>query len=84
MSDLKLTLTDEQYAKIVSRERNYLGFGPDVAALSDLEVLRKGVARTRRVMRRCVKGAAPAVANDAVIQFHDTQLAFNIARERGE
>lgn len=84
MSDIKITLTDEQYTKIVNRERGYLGFGPEVARMSDLEVLRKGVARTRRVMRRCVKGAAPAVANDALIQFNDTQLAFNIAQERGE
>lgn len=78
MSDLKLTLKDEEVAAIVRRERNYLGFSQAVAEMSDLEVLRKGVARTRRLMRSCLKNKPAFVANGAVIQFHETQLAFNI------
>lgn len=80
MSDLKITLTDDEYAEIVRRERNYLGFGPQVAEMSDLEVLRKGVARTRRIMRQTMKNGSAFVANQALIQFSDTQLAFNRAR----
>jgi hypothetical protein len=79
MSDLKLTLTDDEYETIVRRERNYLGFGQHVAEMSDLEVLRKGVARTRRIMRQTMKNGSAFVANGALIQFHDTQLAFNRA-----
>jgi hypothetical protein len=80
-SELKLTLTEDEYDKIVRRERNYLGFGPEVAQMSDLEILRKGVARTRRIMRQTMKNGSAFVANGALIQFHDTQLAFNIARD---
>lgn len=79
MSDLKLTLTEDEYAKIVRTERNYLGFSQAVAEMSDLEVLRKGVRRTRVLMRKLMKTGHASVANQALIQFHDTQLAFNIA-----
>lgn len=81
MSELKITLTADEYDKIVRTERNYLGFGQHVTEMSDLEVLRGGVARTRRIMRRTMKNGSAFVANSALIQFHDTQLAYNIAQE---
>jgi hypothetical protein len=86
MANDDLIMREDEYNKIVSRERNYLGFGPQVAEMSDLEVLRKGVQRTRTVMRRAMKHAAAGPANDALTQFNRTQLAFNRARmlETGE
>lgn len=84
MSDVRLTLTDDELAAIVRRERNYLGFSQAVAEMSDLEVLRKGVRRTRALMRSCMKNKPAFVANGALIQFHETQLAFNIERDKGE
>jgi hypothetical protein len=76
----ELIMREDEYAKIINRERGYLGFGPEVTRMSDLDVLRKGVARTRSVMRRAMKHAAAKPANDALIQFNRTQLAFNRAR----
>lgn len=84
MSDLKLTLTEDEYDKIVRRERNYLGFSQAVREMSDLDVLHKGVARTRRIMRKTMKTGHAFVANQALIQFHDTQLAFNIAQDKSQ
>lgn len=84
MSNLKLTLTEGELAAIVRRERNYLGFSQAVAEMSDLEVLRKGVARTRRLMRNAMKNKSAFIANAALIQFHDTQLAFNIAQDKSQ
>lgn len=84
MSDLKLTLTEDEYDKIVRTERNYLGFSQAVREMSDLDVLRKGVARTRRLMRNAMKNKSAFIANAALIQFNDTQLAFNIAQDKSE
>ena len=84
MSDVRLTLTDDEVAAIVRRERNYLGFSQAVAEMSDLEVLRKGVRRTRALMRDAMRNKPAFVANGALKQFDETQLAFNIERDKGE
>lgn len=76
----ELVMDQEEFDKIVRRERNYLGFGQHVAEMSDLEILRKGVARTRRIMRQTMKNGSAFVANGALEQFNRTQLAFNRAR----
>jgi len=76
----ELVMREDEFTKIVRRERDYLGFGPEVTRMSDLEVLRKGVTRTRSVMRRAMKSAAAGPAADALEQFNRTQLAFNRAR----
>lgn len=78
MSDL--VMEADEFDKIVRRERNYLGYSEAVAQMSDLEVLRKGVARTRRIMRQTMKNGSAFVANGALEQFNRTQLAFNRAR----
>lgn len=75
-----LTIDQEEIDKIVRRERNYLGYSEAVAQMSDLEVLRKGVARTRRIMRQTMKNGSAFVANGALEQFNRTQLAFNRVR----
>lgn len=75
-----LTIDQDEIDKIVRRERNYLGFGQHVAEMSDLDVLRKGVARTRRIMRQTMKNGSAFVANGALEQFNRTQLAFNRVR----
>lgn len=75
----KIKLSDDDYGRIVRRERNCLGYSPAVAEMSDVDVLRTGVSRTRRLMRRHVRDSPPAVARDAMRQFDETQLAFNRA-----
>lgn len=75
-----LTIDQDEIDKIVRRERNYLGYSEAVAQMSDLEVLRKGVARTRRIMRQTMKNGSAFVANGALEQFNRTQLAFNRVR----
>jgi len=75
-----LIMEADEFDKIVRRERNYLGYSEAVAQMSDLEVLRKGVARTRRIMRQAMKNGSAFVANGALEQFNRTQLAFNRAR----
>lgn len=75
-----LTIDQEEIDKIVRRERNYLGFGQAVTEMSDLEVLRKGVARTRRIMRQTMKNGSAFVANSALEQFNRTQTAYNRVR----
>lgn len=75
-----LTIDQDEIDKIVRRERNYLGYSQAVAEMSDLEVLRKGVARTRRIMRQTMKNGSAFVANGALEQFNRTQLAFNRVR----
>lgn len=75
-----LTIDQDEIDKIVRRERNYLGYSEAVAQMSDLEVLRKGVARTRRIMRQTMKNGSAFVANSALEQFNRTQLAFNRVR----
>lgn len=75
-----LIIEQDEIDKIVRRERNYLGFGQHVTEMSDLEVLRKGVARTRRIMRQTMKNGSAFVANSALEQYDRTQLAFNRVR----
>lgn len=79
-----LIIEQDEIDKIINRERGYLGFGPEVARMSDLEILRKGVARTRRVMRKAFdQGRSASVTDQALTQFNRTQLAYNRVRMLG-